>query len=71
MKQRRQDHVVESLLATTVSSKDANFLVANSLEARGILLIILLRGLSKGSDQHIAYIGKFIAVDESWMLGEC
>ena len=50
---------------TTVSSKDANFLAASSLEAHGILLIILPLGLSKGSDEDVASIGEFVAADES------
>ena len=65
MKQSRRDHEVESLLATTVSSKDAHFLVARSLEACGILLIILLLGLAKGSNDGIISVGEFVAVDES------
>ena len=60
-KQMRRDHEVESLLATTVSSIDASFLAASSLEARGILLIILLLGLSKGSDEESR---EFVTVPE-------
>ena len=71
MKQRSWDHEVESLLATTVSRKDANFLAASSLEACDILLIILLLGLSKGSDEASTSVGEFVAVDKSWMSGEC
>ena len=69
MKQRRREKEVESLLATTVSSEDANFLVAtcSSLEARGTLLL----GLSKGIDKDIASVGEYVAVNDLWTSREC
>ena len=59
------------MLATTVSSVDTNILAASSLKARGILSIIFLLGLSKGSDEDSASVGEFVVVRESWISGEC